>query len=176
VGISEQLRESDELFKTIQEERLDEMAKLIHSAWRRAMEELLCDMACVELFGPAAILAMRAFAACSPANEMPSPDTNFYPPYQYRFEKAWAYLSSEDKLPFLYEKCGNNEMTSCFQAEMQSFADVASKGEGSKLVEKHPLAKIAYRYVKRLLPKAECFVRDKVRCQHLSFNGMTQRL
>jgi hypothetical protein len=157
-GISEQLRKSDELFKNIEEKRLDQIAKQIHSAWRRAMEELLCDMACVELFGPAAILAMRAFAACSPPNEMPSPATNFYPPHQYRFEVVWKYSTNKERLTLIYEKCADKEPLPFFKAEMESFERQASLEEGSKLAEKHPLAKIAYKYVNSLLPKAKQFV------------------
>jgi hypothetical protein len=41
--------------------RLDEMVEVGVRIWRRAVEELMCDMGCAVLFGPAAILAMSSW-------------------------------------------------------------------------------------------------------------------
>lgn len=160
------IEETVDLFKVLEEKHLDRITNATHLAWRRAMEELLCDMACAELFGPAAILATRAFAACSPIKEMPSPDNNFYPPRLFRFEVVWKNSIDLQKLAAIYTKCKKSEAINCFKQEMESFAELVSLSEGAALLEKHPQAKIAYDQVQRLLPEANKFVKkvlpDKV--------------
>jgi len=145
--------------KELEEEHLDQITKTTHTAWCRAMVELLCDMACAELFGPAAILATRAFAACSPIEEMPSPDNNFYPPRLFRFEVVWKNSIDLQKLAAIYTKCKKSEVINCFKQEMESFAELVSSSEGAALLEKHPLAKIAYGEVNRFLYRANVFVK-----------------
>lgn len=157
--IASQLRSSDELFKDLDEEGLDQFTKSIHIAWRRAMEELLCDMACAELFGPAAILSTMAFAACSPIEEMPSPENNFYPPRMFRFEVVWKNSIDLKKLSTIYTKCQKSESTNYFKQEMENFAKLVSLSKGAVLLKQHPLAKIAYEQVQNLLPEANKFVK-----------------
>jgi len=152
-------KENKGLSRKLKEEQLDRITETTHVAWCRAMVELLCDMACVELFGPAAILATRAFAACSPIEEMPSPENNFYPPRLFRFEVVWKYSMDKKKLVAIYTKCQKSEAIDCFKQEMESFAELVSSSEGAALLEKHPLAKIAYGEVNRFLYRANVFVK-----------------
>ncbi len=126
------------------------------------MEELLSDMACVELFGPATILAMKSFSACSPLNDMPDPDNNFYPSWQYRFEVMYKYAFKAGILEPLYKKLHNRDITDCFKQELQSFSDKVKENKGAELVKEHWQANIAYAEVERLLPKAAEFVREKL--------------
>ena len=158
--------EKEELFRKMQEKRVDEIARTTHLAWRRAMEELLSDMACVELFGPAAIMAMWAFCACSPLNVMPSPQNNFYPPASFRFEILWKYSMKSESLNIIYSSCEKNgsilEIVSCFKQEMEDLKKLASESQGAVLVNKHPYAKIAYDEVSTLLKDASQFVKDKL--------------
>jgi len=160
------ITEKEELFRKLQEQRVDEIARVTHLAWRRAMEELLSDMACVELFGPAAIMAMQAFCACSPLNIMPSPQNKFYPPARFRFEIVWQYSMKSEALSTIYSSCEKNggikEIVSCFKQEMADLEKLASESQGAVLVSKHPWAKIAYDEVSTLLKDASQFVRDKL--------------
>ena len=153
---------SVELFREVDEqERLKQVAqvaKIVHFAWRRATEELLSDMACVELFGPAAILAMKTFSACSPQNDIPGPDNNFYPSSRYRLEVAWGQLD-DAQVRLLCGKLENVGTASYFLQHMGSTQEEVDKGEGRAMVQNHPYAEIAYREVERLLSAARDFVR-----------------
>lgn len=63
--------------------RMDLMVEVVRMIWRRAMEELLCDIGCGALFGPAALMAMQSFfASFNPDVEPNEPD--YYPPVRYR--------------------------------------------------------------------------------------------
>lgn len=72
--------------------------RIIMFAWERALHELLCDMFCGELFGPASLLGMQAYASFSDWMAQPSPENNFYPPWQYRFEVVWQNAINKDSL------------------------------------------------------------------------------
>jgi len=143
-------------------ERIDEITNVTHTAWCRAMEELLSDMACVEIFGPAAILAMKAYSACSPKNDIPEPDNNFYPSWQYRFEIVWDNFIEDKlcKLDHMYSEINNDDIVRCFKKEMLEIKCLVEKKEGEHLIDKHKLAKIAYKEIKTLISDAVNFVKN----------------
>jgi len=147
---------------TKKRDRIDSMTNVTHTAWCRATEELLSDMACVEIFGPAAILAMKAFSACSPKNDRPDPDNHFYPSWQYRFEIVWDNFIEDKlcKLDHVYSEIKNNDIVRCFKEDMLEIKCLVEKKEGEDLVKKHPLAKIAYQEVQNLILDAVDFVKD----------------
>jgi len=158
------LEESSEtLFSEAErKDRIDTIGGIIHLAWRRAMEELLCDMACVEIFGPAAVLAMKAFSACSPSNEMPEPKNNFYPSWQYRFEVVYKHFEIAEMVQVLLEKFKNKEIIKPFEEEMKGISNLVERGEGAALIKEHPYAKIAYEQIEILLSNAIKFVRGTI--------------
>ena len=140
-------------------DRIGNLTGVIHIAWLRAMEELLSDMACVEIFGPAAILAMKAFSACSPRNDIPEPNNNFYPSWQYRLEIAWEHFIDLKALDPIYSKIDNEKIVETFKAEILSIQELAEKAEGKGSVHQHKFAKIAYDEVEKLIPDAVTFVK-----------------
>jgi len=155
--------DSSDLFSDSEKkERIDNITNITHLAWRRAMEELLSDMACVEIFGPSAILAMKAFSACSPKNDIPEPDNNFYPSWQYRFEIVWDNFIKDklSKLDDVYSEIRNQDIVKCFKEDMLENECLVEKKEGEHLINKHKLAKIAYKEVKTLISDAVNFVKD----------------
>jgi len=164
-SISSDEASSDLFTESEKEKRIDHITNITHLAWRRAMEELLSDMACVEIFGPAAILAMKAFSACSPKNDIPEPANNFYPSWQYRFEIVWDNFIEDNlcKLDQVYAEITNADIVKCFKENMLEIKFLVEKKEGERLMNKHKLAKIAYQEVKELLSDAVDFVKDKTR-------------
>ena len=152
--------DKDLFIKSEKKNRIDGESNIIHIAWRRATEELLSDMACVELFGPAAVLAMWAFSACSPLNDIPIPN-NFYPSNLYRFEIVWEHFIDAKNIEALCSDI-DKDISKCFKENMEQFSTLISKGEGAGLVQKHPQAKIAYQEVERLLPEMVKFVKTQL--------------
>lgn len=138
-----------------------ELTKAIHFAWRRAMEELLSDMACVELFGPAAILAMNAFSACSAKDLLPGPDNQFYPSWHYRLEVAWGQLDT-DAYGRLLGQLQEISIAKCFIQNTAALERGVDKAPGATSLAIHPYAKIAYSHVQRLLPEARKFVKESI--------------
>lgn len=79
-------------------------SKIIMLAWERALNEILCDMFCAELFGPGSLLAMRSYASFSDWMTQPGPENNFYPPWQYRFEVVWQKAIDKGSLEKLWDE------------------------------------------------------------------------
>ena len=155
--------DSSDLFsESERKERIDNITNITHLAWRRATEEILSDMACVEIFGPAAILAMKAFSACSPKNDIPEPDNNFYPSWQYRFEIVWNNFIEQklSKLDNVYSVIKNQDIVKCFKEDMLIVKFLIEKKEGEHSVKKHPLAKIAYQEFQNIISDAVDFVKN----------------
>lgn len=161
-SISSDEDSSDLFSESEKKERIDKITNITHLAWRRATEELLSDMACVEIFGPAAILAMKAFSACSPKNDIPEPVNNFYPSPQYRIEIVWDNFMEDKlcKLDHMYSEIDNDEIVRCFKKDMLEIKSLVEKKEGEHLINKHKLAKIAYKEFKTLIPDAVNFVKN----------------
>lgn len=139
-----------------------DVSEVIHFAWRRALEELLSDMACVEIFGPAGLLAMNAFSACSVKNTIPEPANNFYPSWQYRLEIVWKNFIDEDILDTLCSSIKNKEIAQSFRSETERIKSLVDKKEGDKLVKSHKHAKIAYSEIDKVLPEAVAFVKNTI--------------
>ena len=153
--------DAEHLFsKQEKEELLAAISDIIHFAWRRGLQEILCDMACVEIFGPAGLLAMKAFSACSAKNSIPEPANNFYPSWQYRFEIVWKYFIDEKKLERLCSNIKNEQISSSFKAEIATIKALAEKTERDKLVKSHKLARIAYSKIDKVLSSAVDFVKS----------------
>ena len=132
----------------------------IHFAWKRGLEEILCDMACVEMFGPAALFAMRAFSAYSAENSTPEPSSNFYPSWQYRLEIVWDKFIDESKAQYVISAIPNKEIADSFKREFDKIKNIVEKKEGDSLVKRHKHARVAYEKIDKVLDKAVEFVKD----------------
>jgi hypothetical protein len=160
----------DDLFK---EERLEQISETLQIAWKRAVHELLCDIACAELFGPAALLAMRALASFSELKTKPTRVNNFYPPMQYRLEVVWQHVIKEALGKLCPIGTEENKIIQSFKDEVEAFGKNLEPiensesdknlelSEGFKFVCSDPFSKIAYIEVNKLIPEA---------CDHVKSN------
>lgn len=156
--------DSESLFiESERNRRIISISNNIHQAWRRGLEELLSDMACVEIFGPSAILAMNSFSACSKNDEIPSPSNNFYPPWNYRFEIAWKFFIDSTKLNNIYSAIGDKNIHGPFKEEMESVGELVKQSTGRRLVGSHSCADIAYKEIEKLIEVAAVFVKESLK-------------
>jgi len=149
---------------------LAQMNKTSMRAWERALHELLCDMFCTELFGPASLLGMRAYTSFSDWMVPPGPENNFYPPLQYRFEVVWQKAIDKHSLDNLCNEIskhdGIHSIGKAFRREVDTF--VAEKAldstGGFDLVNSLPDSSlsIAYRKVNDVMDDAHQYVMSYV--------------
>lgn len=69
-----------------------------YRAWSKGLEELLCDVGMVLLFGPAALLAGYSLAATESLDVLPSNGNDFYPSWRLRWR---VMLSQHDEHGYL---------------------------------------------------------------------------
>jgi len=144
--------------------------KIIMFAWERAVNELLCDMFCAELFGPGSLLAMRDYASFSDWMTQPEPDNNFYPPWQYRFEVVWQKAIDKNSLEkFWDEICKHPDIRSIgesFKKEVHTFKTEKSlestTGFDFVVSLQSKLLRIAYRKVNDAIDDAHSYVMSYV--------------
>lgn len=156
--------DTETLFAESQKNRhIVSISNVIHVAWRRGLEELLSDMACVEIFGPAALLAMNSFSSCSAPDDVPSPNNNFYPPWKYRFEIAWKYIIDKLKLEKLYAAINDNGIALPFQNEMLRIENTVKESAGRTIMSGSFYPNTAYKEIDSLLDEAASFVRESLK-------------
>lgn len=143
-------------------QRLDELVEYVRQAWKRALEELMCDMGCAAVFGPAALFAMLSLALGSSFDEMPSPQGQFYPPWRYRLRVAYRYgiekgngqSSLETLLEMLDRDDSLREMKRRLQEELEVLRELVDHDTDIRTIEKSQLLKIAYDEVGSVLDEA----------------------
>lgn len=141
---------------------LGEKNTLVLTSWKRAIHELLCDMFCAEIFGPASLLASRALASFSDWKTMPD-EPNFYPPFQYRLEVVWQNAIDKNALRRLFDKHAEaHEIIISFESWIKQFGGTLEGNEGLTFVCEHELNKIAYLEVEKLVSQARDYAISKV--------------
>jgi len=76
--------------------RLDAVLTFALEQWKRAVEELMCDMGAAALFGPAALWTVSGFAATQNLDVPPTPENQFYPPWRMRVKTVLDYIMQVD--------------------------------------------------------------------------------
>jgi hypothetical protein len=151
-----------------QEKFIGITAERIHRIWTKGMEELLSDMACVAVFGPAAVMAMRAFSGLMSEDTVPTPLNGYYPPWRYRLEVVWEYFlePDKDKIEIMLaglDTPGTNDIAMCFRNEIKEIGRLVQRKEGVKILMTDEEVRIAYDQIKGLLPEAARFVRESLK-------------
>ena len=149
-------------------QRLDELVEIVRQAWKRALEELMCDMGCTAVFGPAAQFAMLSLALGSTFDEIPSSQGQFYPPWRFRLRVAYRYgiekgdgqTSLEALLKILEQDNSLQETKRRLEEELDVLREIVGEDTDIRTIEKSPLLKIAYDEVDSVLEEAWQFVAD----------------
>jgi len=150
-------------------ERLDRTVEWLRTIWRRAMEELICDLGCAALFGPAAILAFTSFFLGSDWDALPSSPGNYYPPPRFRLRKTLELAFGADgyrnELHDLLSTLNAPDLTDSLQS-LKTFWNLVeneTKVETDlKALQSQPSLRIAYEQVEEPLTRAWKFVRKLV--------------
>ncbi|MEN6406355.1 MAG: hypothetical protein ABFC77_07780 [Thermoguttaceae bacterium] len=162
--------------------RLDKLVEFVRYAWQRAIEELMCDMGCAILFGPAAVFASIAFQMGSNLDEAPSSDGSFYPPPRYRIREVMHRVFGESVIGEAEQFHAGLEGTATTpiqklaallkEDERTSWAaDILSEHRETILreirknddlvpINQNPLLKTAYEEVQAVLPDAWNYIRQ----------------
>lgn len=164
---SQLLQSQPQLGPLFDAKRLDRVLEVTRTIWRRALEELMCDMGCVVLFGPAAVLAVVTFALGDSLDTAPiSP--RFYPPFRFRFRTmlkygfaAAGYATDLSALTTALSSTGELADTAAvFNDQWKLIETTAASSDDLAAIDSDPLTQIAYSEVDGHLPNAWKFIRD----------------
>jgi hypothetical protein len=166
----------------LERRRFDELVEYVRYVWQRAMEELMCDMGCAAVFGPAAVFAGMMLHMGGNLDEPPSAEGSFYPSPRFRLrevlryafqaldndatESADAHAAQPDVKPvarfagvlkdrgFAWAHDLVQEQFEMIKAEVRKETDLPE-------INQNPLLKMAYEQVERSLGEAWDHVRNK---------------
>lgn len=151
--------------------RVDEVVELIADIWRDGLKELMCDMGCVALFGPAALLAMLAFSTTTELDAV-NAQAPFYPPQRYRLRNIARFSkeapSQGNALQALFSNLNPdssqpNDIASIqLEKQLKELEDLASIQTDLKAIQGYPPATLAYQEIEATLGRAWSFVETKV--------------
>ena len=141
--------------------RLDQMVENVREIWRRALEELICDLGCAAIFGPAAILAAVSFFASANFDERPM-YPEYYPPFRYRlrvmmnypFQPDWGKPALDETLRLLASSPDVSAVVAAFQSYWQNIQLQAATKTDLAAIDRDISAKIAYAEVGPVLDRA----------------------
>jgi dCTP deaminase len=170
-GITEQ--SAPLLYQQYRTARLTNNSKICLKFWERAMEEILADIVGASLFGPAALFSTFEVAVQSGFDLSPSPRNEYYPPWRTRIREVLTVVDGIAGLilaptPDLFlmdvplallERAAalgvNRDTRSRLVKErIQTIRDVAAGTDDTAAINYDPLAKIAYRALRKFVDDA----------------------
>jgi hypothetical protein len=172
--VSEQVRQGClDIFKSHDEvvedlftrRRLDQLVELTLEFWKKALEEIMCDLGCGAIFGPAAILSSSYFALSQNLDEQPSSEGQFYPPWRYRLRVLLKYVldpnETNSALKSLQRVLVDAEVKDDWDrlsAQLKSIRELTLLREDLNAINENPFLKLAYDSVDKSLDAAWTYI------------------
>ena len=149
-------------------QRLDQLIELAIQFWRRALEEVMCDLGCAAIFGPAAVFSSTLFALTQSLDERPTLEGESYPPWRYRLRAIMAYAidtpSGTESLNQLRAALSDNSFgadVTNLNSQLQAVRELAADSTDAAEIARDPFLKLAYESVATSLPAAAKYVKLK---------------
>lgn len=162
---------SDTLSPEQRQQRLDLLVEYARQIWEGAVKEIMCDMGCVALFGPAGFLALGDPAMAYPLDHVPHP-THYHPPWRYRLRATLKHglMHNQPGSPLnnLYTELSKSEDTkslvNLLKEEMKGYQSQVDITSDTDEIDNAPAVyRIAYKEVESLLDSAWTFIANKTK-------------
>ena len=140
--------------------------------WKRALEEILSDIAGAFLFGPAALFSTFELAFQYGFDEAPASRNNFYPPWRRRLREVLRVLGAEDGFfPIPSSAFPEGEAAMRSRALKQYYSDIereAGLRKDEDAINKMPLVRSVYAALPEYIRLGKEFLLDDCRLgEHL---------
>jgi hypothetical protein len=154
-------------------EKISKMFGCVLTLRRRVLEELICDLTSVNLFGPAALFATEELILSRELDTLEiEPPEDHYPPWRYRLRVMWEEFPSEWMQKFIQEGQFDERVSQSLNAKLNSILAVINE----KTDMRKPEARIAYESVEEALPKVRDFVRKRLKKQGFCLDDLLGRI
>lgn len=154
----------DDLFKKT---RLDQLVLAAEEVWEFGLKELMCDMGCAAIFGPAGVLSASLFASTTHSlDESPTRAGN-YPPWRMRLRTMIRYAVDSDKsarqlthVCQVLEDHGFKDERDRFLAAITNEREIVALETDRPVIQSEPIVKIVYEEIEACLDRAWEFVQS----------------
>lgn len=121
--------------------------------WRRALEEILADLAGTMLFGPAALFATLEMALQGGFDVTPTERNEYYPPWRRRLREVWSLLETTGGwFPLPETLFDEPSRVKLVNDRVREIADLVGVERDLEFLKHEPLAKLAYDSVRDEIP------------------------
>lgn len=149
-----------EVKRVLRDQFLSQNTRTAIQLWRRALEELLSDLAGVSLFGPASLFSTLEMAIQGGYDVLPAPTNDFYPPWRMRLRHVWTTLHNQggwfDVPVELF--AGDAARKERLDSRAGFIAALVADRRDERELRKDTLAAIAYREAENEIPRGEQFL------------------
>ena len=149
-------------------QRLDRLIELAIRFWKRALEEVMCDLGCAAIFGPAAVFSNTLFALTQSLDERPTLEGECYPPWRYRLRAVMAHAidtpQGKDCLQQIRIALSESSFdvdAANLDSQLQAVRNLAADSTDLADISRDSLIKLAYESVATSLPEAAKYVEAK---------------
>lgn len=152
--------------------RLDKIVEAVADMWTDGLKELMCDMGCAALFGPAAAFALLYFAVTQGFDNVAT-DPPFYPAYRCRLRTILRYAFGEPAGKASYDKLLTTLRThpdypapaaaARLEEEWKLLAVEAARDDDVRAVRADALLSVAYAEIDAALDRAWSYVASRIK-------------
>jgi hypothetical protein len=144
---------------------------------RRVLEELICDLVSVNLFGPAALLATEEFALSRGLDVIEiEPPEHHYPPWRYRLRTMWEEFTEDWWQQFKDKGSFNRDLANILDNKLNFIRSIVEQDSDKQLINSCPETLIAYESVEEALPKIRQFVKKRLEQQGIRLDDLVGRV
>lgn len=160
--------EALDLLKELKSLKLEQGAKYyrmiteVHRLRHQALRELICDLVCINLFGPAALFANEEYALSAGLDSVEKKPPH-YPPWRYRLRTMLEEFPSDWIKHFIEKGRFNKTISKALNNKMESIRIAVEQSEDKKKLNEDAETRIAYTSLEDALPKVRQFVRQRLK-------------
>jgi hypothetical protein len=165
-GCLEIIQESGVALNLFTRNRLDEIVDSAQRYWQKALEEVMCDLGCAAVFGPAAVLSLSTLALTGGLDEKPDWRGQYYPPMRYRLRAVMRHaMGSDEHLAAMLQLKSDMERAKFvddgkrLSDRLEGIKELTDVTSDLEEIRKEPVIELAYESVDALLPKAWEYVK-----------------
>jgi len=141
--------------------KLHEAVELARRIWEGALKEIMCDMGCVAIFGPAGFFSLGDTAVTMDLDELPMPDS-FHPPWRFRIrvllKYPFKYGEKATNLNLFYKELNKSmatkKLSTILKNEFEKFNDISLIDDDLIKINNLVVYKLTYNEIENIVNSA----------------------
>jgi len=158
-------------YASYDKERRGRIVEGIYFKWSRIMEEILCDLFCVYIFGPAALFSIYEYATHLKLDGALEAIERGYPSWRYRLSQAYSLLHEKGVVSKINQYA---DLNPDFVRVSEKFAEIERETNETKIkttheeeIKDHRPSTMVFEIVQKLMPEGLRFLERNVKQDNL---------